>query len=112
MTEGAGWTVFFTVIGMAVVSVFTRSLFFISGRPWTLPRIVQMGLKYAPVAALTAVIGPEVMMTNGHLIDSWRDARLYSLVAAVGWFHFRKGVLGTILAGMAVYLPLHVGIGW
>ena len=23
-----------------------------------------------------------------------------------------KGVLGTILAGMAVYLPLHIGLGW
>jgi hypothetical protein len=28
------------------------------------------------------------------------------------WFFWRKGVLGTMVAGMAVYLPLPLGWGW
>jgi len=112
VTEGAGWTVFLTVVGMALVSVLTRSFFFLSERSLTLPPLVQAGLKYAPVAALAAVIGPEVVMSQGHLIDTLKDARLYSLAAGVGWFYLRKGVLGTIVVGMTVYLPLHVGLGW
>ena len=24
----------------------------------------------------------------------------------------RRGILGTIVVGMAVYLPLHIGLGW
>ena len=105
------WTVT-TIIGMALVTVLTRSLFFLSSKPWKLPDWAQRGLHYAPIAALAAVIIPEIVMTQGHLISTWKDARLFAVAAGVAWFYWRRGVLGTILAGMAVYLPLHVGLGW
>lgn len=105
------WTVA-VIAGMTCVTVITRSFFFISSKPWTLPGWAQRGLHYAPIAALAAVIIPEVVMTQGELINTWKDARLFSLAAGMAWFYWRKGVLGTILAGMAVYLPLHIGLGW
>jgi len=40
------------------------------------------------------------------------DARLYAAVVGAAYFYWRRGVLGTMLAGMAVYLPLHLGLGW
>ena len=59
---------------------------------------------------------PELLMTQGQLIDSWQDARIYAVASGLAWFAWRRGsgyaVLGTILAGMAVYLPLHIGLGW
>ena len=105
------WTVA-TIIGMACVTVITRSFFYISSKPWKLPAWAQRGLHYAPIAALSAVIVPEIVMTQGHLIATWNDARLFAVAAGVLWFYWRKGVLGTIIAGMAVYLPLHLGLGW
>ena len=105
------WTVA-TIIGMACVTVITRSFFYISSKPWKLPAWAQRGLHYAPIAALSAVIVPEIVMTQGHLIATWKDARLFAVAAGVLWFYWRKGVLGTIIAGMAVYLPLHLGLGW
>ena len=105
------WTVA-TIIGMACVTVITRSFFYISSKPWKLPAWAQRGLHYAPIAALSAVIIPEIVMTQGHLIATWNDARLFAVAAGVLWFYWRKGVLGTIIAGMAVYLPLHLGLGW
>ncbi len=105
------WTVAI-IAGMTCVTIITRSFFFISSKPWKLPGWVQRGLHYAPIAALSAVIIPEVVMTQGHLISTWRDARLFGLAAGIAWFYWRKGVLGTIVAGMAVYLPLHLGLGW
>lgn len=105
------WTVI-TIIGMACVTVITRSFFFISSKPWTLPGWVQRGLHYAPIAALAAVVVPEIVMTQGHLIETWKDARLFSAAAGAAWFYWRRGVLGTLLTGMAVYLPLHIGLGW
>ncbi len=105
------WTVAI-IAGMTCVTVITRSFFFISSKPWKLPGWAQRGLHYAPIAALSAVIIPEVVMTQGHLISTWQDARLFGLAAGIAWFYWRKGVLGTILAGMAVYLPLHLGLGW
>ena len=109
MTDG--WTVL-TILGLAVVTVITRSFFFISSKPWTLPAWAQRGLHYAPIAALSAVIVPEIVMTQGQFIGTWQDARVFATLAGVAWFFRRRGVLGTILAGMAVYLPLHMGLGW
>ena len=51
-------------------------------------------------------------MTQGQLISTWQDARLFAVAAGVGWYAWRKGLLGTLVCGMAVYLPLHLGLGW
>ena len=55
-------------------------------------------------------------MAQGALIETWRDARLFAAAAGAGYFFWRRGagqaVLGTIVAGMVVYLPLHLGLGW
>ena len=101
-----------TILALGVVSVLTRSLFFISSRPWTLPRWAQRGLNYAPIAALAAVVIPEIVMAQGALVSTWQDARLFAVVAGLAWFAWQRGVLGTIVAGMAGYLPLHVYLGW
>ncbi|MGQ2980730.1 MAG: AzlD domain-containing protein [Polaromonas sp.] len=111
MTQTDGWTVL-TIFGLAVVTVITRSFFFLSSKPWTLPDWAQRGLHYAPIAALAAVIVPEIVMSQGALIGSWRDARVFAALAGAAWFFWRRSVLGTIVAGMAVYLPLRVHLGW
>lgn len=102
--------------GLTVMTVVTRSFFFISSKPWRLPRWAQRGLQYAPIAALSAVIVPEVVMSQGQLISSWQDARIWGAAAGAAFYFWRKGagqaVLGTIVVGMAVYLPLHLGLGW
>ena len=104
------------IIGLAGVTVLTRSFFFISSKPWKLPHWAQRGLQYAPIAALAAVIVPEMVMTQGQFISTWQDARIFAAAAGAAWFFWRKGagqaVLGTIVTGMAVYLPLHLGLGW
>jgi branched-subunit amino acid transport protein len=105
------WTVL-TILGLAVVTVITRSFFFISSKPWTLPAWAQRGLHYAPIAALSAVIVPEIVMTQGQFITSWQDARVFAALAGAAWFFWQRGVLGTIVVGMAVYLPLHIGMNW
>ena len=105
------WTLA-TIAGMAAVTVLTRCFFFLSSKPWTLPDLARRGLDYAPIAALAAVIVPEIVMTQGQLIATWQDARLFGTAAGVAWFFWRRGVLGTIVCGMAVYLPLHLGLGW
>lgn len=100
------------ILGLAGVTLLTRCFFFIFDRPWSLPEWAHRGLHYAPVAALAAVIAPEIVMTQGHLISTLHDARLYAAVAGAAYYFWRRGVLGTMLAGMAVYLPLHLGLGW
>jgi len=100
------------ILALGVVTVITRSFFLFSDRPWTLPRWAQRGLQYAPIAALSAVVVPEIVTTQGALISTWQDARLFAALAGGAWFYWRRGVLGTIVAGMVVYLPLRIGLGW
>jgi branched-subunit amino acid transport protein len=99
------------IAGLAAVTVVTRSFFFLSGKPWPLPRWAERGLQYAPIAALGAVVLPEVVMLQGQLIHG-PDARVFGALAGAAAFFWRRSVLATIAAGMAVYLPLHLGLGW
>jgi len=105
------WTLL-TILALGVITVVTRGFFFMSSKPWTLPGWAQRGLQYAPIAALSAVVVPEIVMTQGALIQTWQDARLFAVVAGLCWFAWQRGVLGTIVAGMVVYLPLKIGFGW
>jgi branched-subunit amino acid transport protein len=105
------WTLC-VILGLAVVTVVSRSFFFISSKPWHLPHWAQRGLQYAPIAALSAVVLPEIVMTQGQFITSWQDARLFAAAAGVLVYVAKRNVLLTILGGMAVYLPLHLTLGW
>ena len=113
MTPGVTdtWTMV-TIGALACVSVITRCFFFISARDWKLPHWAERGLQYAPIAALAAVIVPEIVMQQGALISSFKDARLFGAAAGAAVFYWRKSTLGCIVGGMAVYLPLHVWLGW
>ena len=105
------WTMA-VIAGLAVVTVITRGFFVFSSRPWRLPSWAERGLQYAPIAALTAVVVPEVVMTQGHLIATWQDARIFGAAAGMAMFFWRRNTLLTIVVGMVVYLPLHLGLGW
>ncbi len=100
------------IVGLALVTVLTRSFFFISSKSWQLPHWAQRGLQYAPIAALSAVVVPEIVTVQGVFVTTWQDARLFAAVAGACCYFWRRDVLVTILGGMAVYLPLHLGLGW
>jgi branched-subunit amino acid transport protein len=101
-----------TIFGLTVITVVTRAFFLISERELVLPDWVQRGLRYAPLAALAAVVVPEIVMSQGEFIATWQDARPYAAAASTAYFFWRRGILGTILTGMAVLIPLKLCFGW
>jgi branched-subunit amino acid transport protein len=105
------WTLVI-ILGLAGVTVLTRCFFFILDRPWSLPAWAHRALYYAPVAALAGVVAPEVVMSNGELVDSWQDARIFAALVGSALFFWRRSVLLTLIGGMAVYLPLRLMLGW
>ena len=106
------WETALTIIGLAVLTILTRAFFLIPEREIPLPAWLKQGLRYAPLAALAAVVVPEVFMTQGRLITTWQDARLFAAATGVAWFFWRGGILGTIVSGTAVMLVLRLGLGW
>ena len=100
------------VVGLALLTVLTRAFFLLPEREWPLPDWLQQGLRYAPLAALVAVVAPEVVLTQGELISTWKDARLPAVAVASAYYFWRRGILGTIVSGTAVMLVLRLGFGW
>lgn len=101
-----------TILGLGLITVVTRGFFLVSQEELVLPGWVKRGLRYAPLAALAAVVVPEILMSQGRLIETWQDARLYAVVASTAYFFWRGGILGTIVSGMVVLIPLKLGLGW
>ncbi|GKT24978.1 AzlD domain-containing protein [Acidovorax sp. SUPP3334] len=100
------------ILGLAAITLVSRAFFMIPERELPMPGWLKRGLKYAPLAALASVIAPEIFMAQGELIGTLQDARLPSVLCAAGYYFWRRGILGTIVVGMVVYLPLHIGLGW
>lgn len=106
------WMTALGIVGMGLITLLTRAFFMIPERELLMPDWVKQGLRYAPLAALAAVIVPEIVMSNGHLITTWKDARLFAVAVATAYFFWKRGILGTIISGTAVMLTLRIGLGW
>ena len=104
--------IFFTILGMAAVSLACRSFFLMPRDELPMPQWLREGLNYAPVAALAAVVAPEIVMSNGHVIQTWRDARVFGAAAGLLFFYWRPNLFGTIMCGTGVMLVLKFGLGW
>ena len=106
------WEAVLTILGMAVITLATRAFFLIPDREVPMPTWLKQGLRYAPLAAMVAIVVPEIAMTQGQLIHTLKDARLYGAAAGTAWFFWQRGILGTILCGTGVMLALRLGVGW
>ena len=106
------WEAVIAIFGLAVITVATRGFFLYLERDLPLPGWLKQGLRYAPLAALAAVVAPEIVMQQGHLITTFKDARLVATLAATGYFFWRRGILGTIVTGTVVMVALRIGLGW
>lgn len=106
------WEAVVTILGMGLITLLTRAFFLLPRRDVPMPGWLREGLRYAPLAALTAVVAPEVLMSQGHLITTLIDARLPAVVTASAWYFWRRDILGTILVGTGVMLAFRLGLGW
>ncbi len=106
------WGLLLALVGLGLITLLTRGFFLLPDREWPLPPWLRQGLRYAPLAALAAVVAPEIVTTQGQLITTVQDARLYGAAAAMLFYAWRRSILGTLVVGMAVFLPLRVALGW
>lgn len=106
------WETALALLGLGLVTVVTRSFFFISEREWPIPHWLREGLRHAPLAALTAIVAPQVFLSEGQLISTWQDARIFGALLGLAWYAWRRDILGTIFLGTGLYLALRLGLGW
>jgi branched-subunit amino acid transport protein len=106
------WETLAAIAALGLATLATRGFFIWPERELPLPRWLRQGLRYAPLAAMAAIAAPEIVTHRGTPIDTWQDPRLFAVAAAVGWYFWRRGILGTIVVGTVVLLGLRLGAGW
>ncbi|HJV83965.1 MAG TPA: AzlD domain-containing protein [Noviherbaspirillum sp.] len=105
MSDGYVWV---TIGFLTIATILTRSSFFFLGHAVKLPPKVQHALRYAPAAALAAIVAPDLVFVNDSLQLAWTNPKLMAGVGATLFFLATRHLLGTIVAGMALYTLLRI----
>jgi branched-subunit amino acid transport protein len=100
--------IWITMIGVGILTFLPRFSFIALLERWQAPIIVQRALRFVPVAVLTAIIVPELVLSTGKLDVSPTNLRLLAGLVAVLVAWKTKNVVWTILAGMAVFWLLRL----
>jgi branched-subunit amino acid transport protein len=101
-----------TIVALGGMTLLTRAFFVLSRRELPMPAWLRQGLRHAPLAALAAVVAPEILLDHGHLLATLCDARLGAAVVATLLYVWRRDILWTIVGGTATMVALRVGLGW
>jgi branched-subunit amino acid transport protein len=101
--------IWLTIALLAFATIVTRSSFFLLASA-RLPARVQQALRYAPPAALAAIVVPDLLLNGGANVASmdWTNPRLLAGIVATLFFLATRHLLGTIVAGMALFTALRI----
>lgn len=89
-----------TIVLLAICTTICRAGYFVFGHYITLPDGLRSALRYAPLAALTGIVIPELL--PWHPIDGPQvDLRLLAAGIAVGVFLWTRNGFLLIISGMA-----------
>jgi branched-subunit amino acid transport protein len=95
--------IWLTIGLMTLATLIARSSLFLFGGSVKLPPRVQHALRYAPAAALAAIVVPDLVLTGGTVDLSLANPRLLAGICAAMFFFATKRLLGTIVLGMALF---------
>jgi branched-subunit amino acid transport protein len=94
--------IWFLMIATGLFTFGTRFIMLSSVASKRLPEWMHDALKYVPIAVLTAIIVPAVLVDPAtHAIDLGPTPRLIAALAAAGVALLTRHVVSTILAGLA-----------
>lgn len=104
--DGSLWLTFL-LIGLA--TTLPRASFIVLGNRVVLPSVLQRALRYAPAAALAAIVVPDVLLVASELQPI--NPKLAGAVAAVAAVSLSRNPWLPFIAGMGVLLGLRYGLG-
>ncbi|MEN9904293.1 MAG: hypothetical protein RLZZ555_858 [Pseudomonadota bacterium] len=95
---------------LAATTLITRGSFIIPGERGRLPPALQRALRYAPAAALAALIAPDLLLVQGS-IQPINPKLLAGIVVCLITLRTRRSWLPFLL-GMGLLIGLQKGLGW
>ena len=103
-------SVWWIMLACGVVTFAIRLSFIAAEGKLTFPRWFRTLLPFVPVAALTALVIPELLMPQGTLWISFNNARLIAGLIAIAIAVQTRSVLWTLLGGFAALALLNGSI--
>jgi branched-subunit amino acid transport protein len=94
------WFAWALIAGMALGAFFARGIFILPGSRLRLPPTAERIMRYAPAAALMAIIVPDLAMAHGAFAISFTNARLVGGLVAFAIAAATRSILATIVGGM------------
>jgi branched-subunit amino acid transport protein len=98
------WLVWTLIVGMAVATFFVKAVFVLPGHRLRLSPTFERILRYAPAAALMAIIAPELAMADGAIAIAPDNPRLLGGLAGFVIAVATRNIVVTIAGGMLVML--------
>lgn len=89
-----------TLVLIGLITFAYRFAFIFALERLRLPDWIEQVLRFVPVAALTAIIVPELLVRHGLVQVTWQNERLVAGVVAVLIAWYTQNVLLTIVLGM------------
>ncbi|MBI2276618.1 MAG: AzlD domain-containing protein [Dechloromonas sp.] len=100
------WLIFILI---ALATTLPRASFIVLGNRVALPSVLQRALRYAPAAALAAIVVPDVLVVGG-AVEVF-NPKLAAAIAAVAAATLWRNPWLPFIAGMAVLLGLRHLLG-
>ncbi|HEX2532061.1 MAG TPA: AzlD domain-containing protein [Burkholderiaceae bacterium] len=98
-----------TIALLVMATLLTRAgSFALFGKTIKLPPKMQHALRYAPAAALAAIVVPDLVLADGAISLTWANPKLMAGLGAALFFVATRHLLGTIMAGMALFTVLRL----
>ncbi|MEY5097711.1 MAG: hypothetical protein RJA36_430 [Pseudomonadota bacterium] len=95
---------------LSATTLLTRGSFILPGEKGRLPPGLQRALRYAPAAALAALVAPDLLLVQEQL-QPFNPRLLAGLAVIAVTLRMRKPWLPFVV-GMAVLIGLRKGLGW
>jgi branched-subunit amino acid transport protein len=94
------------MIALGALTFLTRLSFIALAGRWDMPPLFSRALRFVPVAILTAIVVPELVLHTGTLDVSLTNARLLAGLIAIFVAWRTKNTVLTIVIGMATFWVL------
>lgn len=101
--------VWYAIGFLFLATLVSRCLVFLFADRLRLPPLAQHALRYAPAAAMAAIVLPDLLTAPGGLPDpSWHNPKLMAGLAAAAFYLLTRHMLGMIAVGMLLFGLLRV----
>ncbi len=100
------WNIYLLIIGMALVTAWSRSFFMILGERIKVADWVIEAIRFAPLAAMVAILAPEIFLPGNAASVAqfdWKLPNIWGGVAALIVFYLTQKMVVTLVVGMMVY---------